>query len=305
MFMRLTRHAETRRRRRSGARRGRTRSACSPARPRSSIVMSPVVPIAPAITSTMPYATATPSSAPTSGGEQVVGEALEHEQLHEVAAAGADGPRDAELAAPLGREHHEDQEDQQDAGGDRERAEGREQRHERRALRRRRASARPAWSLSASSPSGASVGVSAAMTGGAAPPTRRRGWTTSTCLDEPRPRRAVAGRRASGIEQAAVGRAAAVVAHDRAHACRLQRRAGEDADACRRRRASSFVAPPSRSGRPRRARASARDDRVRPPARIAPNAAQPRGVGSRTASRAARSGGSSGPARRPARRSPA
>ena len=68
------------------------------------------------------------------GRDEVVGEALEQEHLHEVAAARADRARDAELAASLGGEHHEDQEDQQDAGRDRERAERREHRHERRAL---------------------------------------------------------------------------------------------------------------------------------------------------------------------------
>ena len=47
----------------------------------------------------------------------------------------ADGAGDPELAAPLGGQHHEDEEDQQDARGDREAAEGREQRHERVALR--------------------------------------------------------------------------------------------------------------------------------------------------------------------------
>ena len=59
-------------------------------------------------------------------GPQVVGEPLEDEQLHEMLPAGADRAGDAELGAPLRGEHHEDQEDQQDPGGDREAAEGRE-----------------------------------------------------------------------------------------------------------------------------------------------------------------------------------
>ena len=63
---------------------------------------------------------AAPSSAPTHGGDEVVGDPLEREHLDEVPPARADRARDAELAAPLGGEHDEDQEDQQDAGGDRE-----------------------------------------------------------------------------------------------------------------------------------------------------------------------------------------
>jgi hypothetical protein len=47
-----------------------------------------------------------------------------------VPALGADRARDAHLRAAFGGEHHEDQEDQQDAGGDGERAEGGEQRQE-------------------------------------------------------------------------------------------------------------------------------------------------------------------------------
>ncbi len=71
---------------------------------------------------------------PDGGCQEVVGQALEQEHLHEMAAPCADGPRDAELAAALGCEHDEDQEDQQDARGDRERPERREDRHERGAL---------------------------------------------------------------------------------------------------------------------------------------------------------------------------
>ena len=51
-----------------------------------------------------------------------------------MAASRADRARDAELATSLGGEHDEDQEDEQDAGSDRERAERREQGHELRAL---------------------------------------------------------------------------------------------------------------------------------------------------------------------------
>ena len=64
------------------------------------------------------------------GGEEVVDEPLEQVELHQVAAPRADGAGDPELAPPLGGEHHEDQEDQQAAGEDREAAEGREDRHE-------------------------------------------------------------------------------------------------------------------------------------------------------------------------------
>ena len=60
------------------------------------------------------------------GGDEVVRSALEREHLDEVAAARSDGSCDPELATPLGGEHDEDQEDQQDAGGDRESTEGRE-----------------------------------------------------------------------------------------------------------------------------------------------------------------------------------
>ena len=62
---------------------------------------------------------------------EVVGRALEQEGLHEVAAPGADRAGDAHLGAALGGEHHEDQEDQQDAGRDREAPERREHLHER------------------------------------------------------------------------------------------------------------------------------------------------------------------------------
>ena len=48
-------------------------------------------------------------------------------------ASRADRARDPELASPLGCEHDEDEEDKEDAGGDRERAERREDGHERRA----------------------------------------------------------------------------------------------------------------------------------------------------------------------------
>ena len=68
---------------------------------------------------------------PDGRGDEVVRGALEHEHLAQVAAPRADRAGDAELAAPLGGEHHEDEEDQQDPGGDRERAERREERHER------------------------------------------------------------------------------------------------------------------------------------------------------------------------------
>ena len=69
------------------------------------------------------------------GGDQVVGEPFEEVHLHEMAAPRADRARDAELPAALRGEHDEDQEDEQDAGGDREAAEGREERHEGVALR--------------------------------------------------------------------------------------------------------------------------------------------------------------------------
>ena len=64
----------------------------------------------------------------------VIGNALVDEHLHEMAAASPDRARYPELAAPLGREHDEDEEDQQHTGRDRETSEGREHRHERGAL---------------------------------------------------------------------------------------------------------------------------------------------------------------------------
>ena len=64
---------------------------------------------------------------PDRGREKVVGGTLEREHLDEVATASADRTCDAELTAPLGREHDEDEEDQQDPGRDREHAEGGEE----------------------------------------------------------------------------------------------------------------------------------------------------------------------------------
>ena len=63
-------------------------------------------------------------------GQQVVGDPFEGEHLHEMSAPRADRACDAELAPPLGGEHHEDEEDQEDARGDGERPERREERHE-------------------------------------------------------------------------------------------------------------------------------------------------------------------------------
>ena len=67
------------------------------------------------------------------GRDHVVRDSFEQEHLHEMAAARADRARDPELTSPLGCEHDEDEEDKEDAGGDRERAERREDGHERRA----------------------------------------------------------------------------------------------------------------------------------------------------------------------------
>ena len=64
--------------------------------------------------------TATPSAAPIARGDDVVHRALEEERLDEMAASGADRAGDAHLGPALGGEHHEDQEDQEDAGRDRE-----------------------------------------------------------------------------------------------------------------------------------------------------------------------------------------
>jgi len=61
---------------------------------------------------------------------EVVGVALKQELFDQVAALGADGARHAHLGAPLGGQHHEDQEDQHDARGDREQAEDDEYRRE-------------------------------------------------------------------------------------------------------------------------------------------------------------------------------
>ena len=68
-----------------------------------------------------------PSTAPIGGGDEVVGRPLVEERLHEVAPLGADGPGHAHLRPPLGGQHHEDEEDQQDAGRHREAAERGEQ----------------------------------------------------------------------------------------------------------------------------------------------------------------------------------
>ena len=53
-----------------------------------------------------------------SGSSQVVDHTLGHEHLDHVAALHADGPGHADLAAALGSQHDEDQEDQQDRGHD-------------------------------------------------------------------------------------------------------------------------------------------------------------------------------------------
>ena len=63
-------------------------------------------------------------------GDQVVRHAFGDERLHEVAALRADGARHAHLRLTLGREHHEDHEDQHDAAGDREEAQDEEERGE-------------------------------------------------------------------------------------------------------------------------------------------------------------------------------
>ena len=67
------------------------------------------------------------------GRDHVVCDSFEQEHLHEMTASRADRARDPELTSPLGCEHDEDEEDKEDAGGDRERAERREDGHERRA----------------------------------------------------------------------------------------------------------------------------------------------------------------------------
>jgi hypothetical protein len=59
--------------------------------------------------------------------DDVVRRPFEEEHLDQVAALGADRPGGAHLTPPLGREHDEDEKDQQDACRDRERAERREQ----------------------------------------------------------------------------------------------------------------------------------------------------------------------------------
>jgi hypothetical protein len=61
---------------------------------------------------------------------EVVRQPLEDEHLHEVLAPGSDRARDPQLRATLGGEGHEDQEDQQHPGDDREAAERREDRDE-------------------------------------------------------------------------------------------------------------------------------------------------------------------------------
>ena len=72
-----------------------------------------------------------PEDRPDRRGDDVVRRALEREHLGQVPATRPDRAGDAELATPLGGEHHEDEEDQEDPRGDRERAERREERHER------------------------------------------------------------------------------------------------------------------------------------------------------------------------------
>ena len=60
-------------------------------------------------------------------GDEVVGHAFGDEGLDQVAALRADRAGHAHLGLPLGGEHHEDHEDQHDAGGDREEAEDEEE----------------------------------------------------------------------------------------------------------------------------------------------------------------------------------
>jgi hypothetical protein len=67
--------------------------------------------------------------------EEVVGHAFEQERLDEVAATRPHRTCDSQLAAPFGGEHDEDEEDQEDPCGNRERSEGREHGHERSARR--------------------------------------------------------------------------------------------------------------------------------------------------------------------------
>ena len=71
------------------------------------------------------------------GRDQVVDQALGHEHLHQMAPAHADGPGHAHLAAPLGRQHDEDEEDEQHRGQNREDAEERENGREDRAAHAR------------------------------------------------------------------------------------------------------------------------------------------------------------------------
>jgi hypothetical protein len=61
------------------------------------------------------------------GGDEVVGGALVDEGLYEMAALRSNGAGHTHLRATLSGEHHEDQEDQQNASGHGEAAEGREQ----------------------------------------------------------------------------------------------------------------------------------------------------------------------------------
>ena len=55
---------------------------------------------------------------PNDGRPEVVGEPLREEGLHQVAALHSHGAGDAHLRLPLLREHHEDEEDEQDARDD-------------------------------------------------------------------------------------------------------------------------------------------------------------------------------------------
>ena len=106
-----------------------------------------------------------------------------------MAAPRADCAGDAELAPPLGREHHEDQEDQQDAA-----AIENEPNVVKNAM-----NAAPAWSafsiascfvLSASSPSCESVGCMRSMTCplNSAPPSAPPVFETKTAFTYPTPR---------------------------------------------------------------------------------------------------------------------
>ena len=210
-----------------------------------------------------------------------------------MAAPRADRAGDPELAAPLGREHHEDQEDQQDAGGDREAAERREERHEGVALLVGRLERVP-LDRSTSRPSGVDDGLERSPTTSSV--SRRRRLVAPVrdqdVLDLAGPAEQPLGRGERQEQRGAVG-AGAVVATIARTATRQRVASGVQRGARVAALSAEARRPRRRSGRPRR-RAGRRGD-CGSPSRAARIVAERAEVGPgclRRASPAARSGAS-------------